>query len=100
LGRPTTLVVQVRRYQCAEYGRRFTPEHSELAGKITRRLARTLISDVRKLTIRELARRHRLGWHLIMGVVRGWAEAVAAQRRAERCGCCWWTRPRCVAGIR
>jgi len=70
LGRPTTLVVQVHRYQCAECDRRFTPEHPELAGKITRRLARTLVSDVRKLTIRELARRHRLGWHLIMGEVR------------------------------
>jgi transposase len=85
LGRPTTLVVQVRRYQCGECDRRFTPEHPELAGKITRRLARTLVSDVRKLTIRELARRHRLGWHLIMGVVRAWADTVGAQRRAERC---------------
>jgi transposase len=85
LGRPTTLVVQVRRYQCGECDRRFTPAHPELAGKITRRLARTLVSDVRKLTIRELARRHRLGWHLIMGVVRAWADTVGAQRRAERC---------------
>jgi transposase len=85
LGRPTTLVVQVRRYQCGECGRRFTPEHPELAGKITRRLARTLVADVRKLTIRELARRHRLGWHLIMGIVRAWADTVGAQRRAERC---------------
>src|SRR5262245_26091603 len=84
LGRPTTLVVQVRRYQCC-CGHRFTPEHPELVGKLTRRLARSLVADVRKLTIRELARRHRLGWHLIMGVVRAWAETVAAQRRAERC---------------
>ena len=84
LGRPTTLVVQVRRFECG-CGHRFTPEHPELAGKITRRLARSLVSDVRKLTVRELARRHRLGWHLIMGVVRAWAETVAAQRRSERC---------------
>ena len=33
LGRPTTLVVQVRRYQCQGCGHRFTPEHPELAGK-------------------------------------------------------------------
>jgi transposase len=85
LGRPTTLVVQVRRYQCGECGRRFTPEHSELVGKITRRLARTLVADVRKLTIRELARRHRLGWHLIMGIGGRWADIVGAHRRAERC---------------
>jgi transposase len=85
LGRPTTLVVQVRRYQCQGCGHRFTPEHPELAGKITRRLARQLVSDVRKLTVRELARRHRLGWHYIMGVVHSWAETVGAQRRAERC---------------
>jgi hypothetical protein len=78
------LVVQVRRFECPT-GHRFTPEHPELAGRITRRLARSLVSDVRRLTIRELARRHHLGWHLIMGVVRGWAVTVAAQRRAERC---------------
>src|SRR4249919_3730553 len=78
LGRPTTLVVQVRRFECQGCGHRFTPEHPELAGKITRRLARTLVTDVRKLTVRELARRHRLGWHLIMGVVRAWADTVAA----------------------
>ncbi len=83
LGRPTTLVVQVRRFERG-CGRRFTPEHPELAGKITRRLARSLVTDVRKLTVRELARRHRLGWHLIMSVVRAWAETLAVQRRAER----------------
>ena len=43
LGRPTTLVVQVRRFECG-CGHRFTPEHPELAGKITRRLARQLVS--------------------------------------------------------
>jgi transposase len=85
LGRPTTLVVQVRRFECPECDGRFTPTHPELAGKMTRRLARSLVADVRKLTVRELARRHRLGWHLIMGVVRAWAETIAAQRRAERC---------------
>ena len=37
LGRPTTLVVQVRRFEC-RCGHRFTPEHPELAGKITRSL--------------------------------------------------------------
>ena len=56
MGRPTTLVVQVRRFEC-RCGHRFTPEHPELAGKITRRLARTLVADVRKLTVRELVRR-------------------------------------------
>lgn len=40
LGRPATLVVLVRRSRCGECGRRFTPEHPELAGKVTRRLAR------------------------------------------------------------
>jgi transposase len=85
LGRPTTLVVQVRRFECRGCGHRFTPEHPELAGNITRRLARTLVVDVRKLTVRELARRHRLGWHQIMGIVRDWADTVGAHRRAERC---------------
>lgn len=35
LGRPSTLVVQVRRFECLDCGHRFTPEHPELAGKIT-----------------------------------------------------------------
>jgi hypothetical protein len=86
LGRPTTLVVQVRRFECPT-GHRFTPEHPDLAGgsPAVWPAAWCLMSDVRRLTIRELARRHHLGWHLIMGVVRGWAVTVAAQRRAERC---------------
>jgi transposase len=44
LGRPTTLMVVVRRYQCRECDRRVTPDHPELAGKISRRLALALVS--------------------------------------------------------
>jgi transposase len=87
LGRPTTLVVQVRRFDCQGCGRRFTPGHPKQAGKIARRLARTLVADVRKLTVRELIRHHGLGWHLIMGVVRAWAKTVAPSGGPSAAGC-------------
>ena len=41
--------------------------------------------DSKYLTIRELSRRHGLGWHLVMGLVRSWAERVVQHRRAQRC---------------
>jgi hypothetical protein len=41
------------------------------------------------LTIRELPRRHRLSWHLIMRLVRAWAAVVGSRRRARAgVGCC------------
>ncbi|HSH59566.1 MAG TPA: hypothetical protein VK988_07980 [Acidimicrobiales bacterium] len=76
-------------------GERHTEDHPEIEGTLTRRLARELVRDAKHLTIRELSRRHRLSWHLIMGCGTGrlgWAPTDV------RCpvGCCWWTRPRCA----
>ena len=31
------------------------------------------------------ARRHKLGWHLVMALVRSWSELVAEHRRGRRC---------------
>ena len=85
MGRPTTLVWLQRRFECTNCGERHTEDHPEIEGKVTRRLARQLVRDSKYLTIRELARRHRLSWHLIMGIVRDWATAVAAHRRSSPC---------------
>jgi len=85
MGRPTTLVWLQRRFECTNCGERHTEDHPEIEGKVTRRLARQLVRDSKYLTIRELSRRHRLSWHLVMGLVREWATAVAAHRRALPC---------------
>jgi transposase len=52
---------------------------------VTRRLARSLVRDVNRLSIRELSRRWGLGWHFIMGLVAGWSTRVVAERRRRRC---------------
>jgi transposase len=67
LGRPAPLVWLRRRFECPNCGHRHTEDHPEIEGKVTRRLARSLVRDSKYLTIRELSRRHRLSWHLIMG---------------------------------
>ena len=85
LGRPTTLIWLQRRFECGNCGERHTEDHPEIEGKLTRRLARQLVRDAKYLTIRELSRRHGLSWHLIMGLVRAWATAVAAHRRSLPC---------------
>lgn len=85
LGRPTTLIWLQRRFECANCGARHTEDHPEIEGKLTRRLARQLVRDSKFLTIRELSRRHRLSWHLVMGLVRNWATRVGEHRRENRC---------------
>lgn len=70
LRRPTTLIWLQRRFECDNCGERHTEDHPEIEGKLTRGLARQLVRDSRYLAIRELSRRHRLSWHLIMGLVR------------------------------
>ena len=85
LGRPTTLVWLQRRFECENCGQRHTEDHPEFEGKLTRRLARSLVKDAKHLTIRELSRRHSLSWHFIMGLVRAWSQQVGQQRRRSRC---------------
>ena len=88
-GRPTTLVWLRRRLVCNECGERFLEDHPEFVlGRvthITRRLARSLVRDVNRLSIRELCRRWDLPWHFIMGLVARWSDRVVAERRRRRC---------------
>ena len=88
-GRPTTLTWARRRFGCGECGERFWEDHPEIiVGRrthVTRRLARQLVRDANVMSIREVARRHDLPWHYIMGLTRDWSELVAAERRRRRC---------------
>lgn len=81
-GRRTTLVW--RRCGCGNCGERFLEDHPEFEGRLTRRLARRLVADARVMTIAAAARRHKLSWHVVMALVRSWAELVAEHRRSRR----------------
>ena len=88
-GRPTTLVWVRRRFACGECGERHWEDHPEIIiGRrthVTRRLARQLVRDANVMSIREVSRRHGLGWHYIMGLTRDWSDRIAAERRRRRC---------------
>ena len=67
-GRLTVLLWTQRRFVCDWCGKRHMETHSEFLGGITRRLARRLVQDAQVMPIRAVSRRHRIGWHLIMGL--------------------------------
>ncbi len=84
-GRPVTLEWCRRRFACANCGERHLEDHDEFEGHLTRRLARALVADAQVMSIRAVARRHRLSWGAIMSLVSSWAALVAAHRRSKRC---------------
>jgi transposase len=88
-GRPTTLEWVRRRFSCGECSERSWEDHPEIIlGRrthVTRRLARQLVRDVNVMSIREVARRHQLPWHYIMGLTGSWSDRVAQDRRRRRC---------------
>ncbi len=59
--------------------------HPRFEGGLTRRLARRLVQDAQMMPIRAVARRHRVGWHLIMGLVSDWSGLIQARRRKQKC---------------
>ena len=84
-GRPVTLVWERRRLVCAPCGRRFVEVHRAFEGRVTARLARRLVADAREMTVNAAARRHRVGWHVVMGLVMAYAGLVGEHRRRRRC---------------
>src|SRR3990170_4389328 len=58
-----------------------------VGGKRRVRATTTAQRDVTRawMSIREVARRHELPWHYIMGLTRSWPDRVAADRRRRRC---------------
>ena len=81
--RRTTLVWMRRRLSCGDCSERFLEDHREFEGPMTRRLARCLVADARVMPISASARRHGLGWHLVMALVKSWADLVAEHRRGR-----------------
>ena len=84
-GRRVTLVWQRRRFACGNCGERHLEVHPVFEGRVTARLARALVADAKVMAIRAVARRHRLSWSTVMGLVKVWSELVAAHRRRARC---------------
>ena len=84
-GRLTVLLWTQRRFVCDWCGKRHMETHSEFLGGITRRLARRLVQDAQVMPIRAVSRRHRIGWHLIMGLVTDWSHLIGTRRRRQRC---------------
>ena len=84
-GRRTTLVWHRRRFRCGGYEHRRLEDHPEFDGRLRRRLARRLVADAEVMPVAAAARRHALGWHLVMAPVRAWSGLVAEHRRTRRC---------------
>ncbi len=84
-GRHTTLVWHRRRFGCGSCEHRRLEGHPEFDGRLTRRLARRLVADAEVMTVAAVARRHKLGWHLVMALVRAWSGLIAEHRRRQRC---------------
>ena len=84
-GRPVTLLWDRRRLVCDGCGRRFLEVHRAFEGRVTARLARRLVADAREMTVNAVARRHRVGWHTVMGLVIAYAGLVGEHRRRRRC---------------
>lgn len=84
-GRQVTLLWRRRRFCCENCGQRHLEDHDEFEGALTRRLARALVADAQVMSIRAVARRHRIAWATIMALVSSWAALVAAHRRSKRC---------------
>ncbi|WP_420619559.1 ISL3 family transposase [Candidatus Poriferisocius sp.] len=84
-GRAVTLLWKRRRLVCGGCDRRFVEGHPAFEGRLTARLARRLVADARAMPIRQVARRHGVGWHQVNDLVRAWAGVVAERRRSLRC---------------
>ena len=59
--------------------------HPQFEGSITRRLARRLVQDAQVMPISAVSRRHRVGWHLVMGLLCDWSGLVQDHRRKQSC---------------
>ena len=80
------LVWDRRRLVCAGCGCRFLEDHPAFEGRVTARVARRLVADAGGMSVRAAVRRHRVGWHVVMGLVIAYAGLVGSRRRRQRCG--------------
>ena len=84
-GRSTVLLWTQRRFVCGHCGKRHMENHPQFEGSITRRLARRLVRDAQVMPISAVSRHHRVGWHLVMGLVADWSGLVEDHRRQQSC---------------
>ena len=84
-GRATVLVWRRRRFDCEHCEHRFTEEHPEFDGKLTRRLAQQMVADAQVMPVMSVARRHGVNWHTVMALVKAWSHLIVEHRRAQRC---------------
>ena len=84
-GRETVLLWRRRRWRCENCSARHLEEHPEFEGKVTRRLARRLVSDARVMPVAVAAGRAGVGWHLVNDLARAWAALVGDHRRRRPC---------------
>ena len=84
-GRPTVLLWTQRRFVCNHCGKRHMETHPQFLGGLTRRLARRLVQDAQVMPIAAVSRRHRVGWHLVMGLVSDWSGLIQDHRRKQSC---------------
>ncbi|MDE0116325.1 MAG: transposase family protein, partial [bacterium] len=84
-GRAVVLLWRRRRMACDGCGGRFLEGRPEFEGAVTSRLARRLVADAGVMAIRQVARRHKIGWHKINALVGAWTAVVAERRRSRAC---------------
>ncbi len=84
-GRPTVMVWDRRPMVCDGCGRRFLEDHPAFEGRLTARVARRVVADARDMSVSAVARRHRVGWHVVMALVIAYTGLVGDHRRRRRC---------------
>ena len=70
-----------RRFWCANCEERHLEDHDLFQAGLTRRFARQLVEDARVMSIRAVSRRHGVGWHRIMGLVKAHSDRMGQRRR-------------------
>ena len=85
-----------RRFDCEHCEHRWLEDHPEFDNKLTLRLARRLVVDAQVMAIRAVVRRHGVGWHAVMALVKAWSHLIVEHRRSQRCRVLSVSRPRCA----
>ena len=73
---------------CDECGKRHMENPFPVLGGMTRRLARRLVQDAQVMSIQAVSRRHRISWHLIMGLVTDCPVLLGLGAAVRGVGCC------------
>ena len=84
-GRPVTLLWHRRRFRCGRCSTTTTEANPFVADRMTQRLARAVVRDVRDMTVLAVARRYGLSWHRVMALVLAEGELLARHRRRRPC---------------